>query len=137
MMIFLCLVSLSEDFNRQMLEEFLQDSEYDCVEQPTESHLGSWGQRQKDVQLCWQQAGDHNVDNLLSAENTEDKRTCQHCHLREAVIRCGECMPSEFFCAECDHFVHERHTLHNRQTTIYGYYKSIPPTESVILSDGN
>ncbi|XP_016387372.1 uncharacterized protein LOC107723321 [Sinocyclocheilus rhinocerous] len=41
--------------------------------------------------------------------------TCNHCHVREAIIRCGECLPSEWFCAECDQLVHKHHTLHSRQ----------------------
>ncbi|KAK0138712.1 hypothetical protein N1851_024746 [Merluccius polli] len=120
----------------QRLEDLLRDSEsidgQDFDQQPP---LSSWSQRQKEVQQCWQQARPQNLDNLLSAENIV-QMTCNHCHMREAVIRCGECMPSEWFCAECDHLVHKHHTLHSRQTTIYGFYKYIPPTECVKLHDG-
>ncbi|KAF3847111.1 hypothetical protein F7725_020139 [Dissostichus mawsoni] len=97
--------------------------------------MSSWTQRQKEVQQCWQQARPQNVDNLLITKNII-KMTCNHCLLEEAVIRCEECMPSEWFCAECDILVHTKHTLHSRQTTCNGFYKCIPPTESVKLQDG-
>ncbi|KAK0139591.1 hypothetical protein N1851_023526 [Merluccius polli] len=97
----------------QRLEDLLRDSEsidgQDFDQQPP---LSSWSQRQKEVQQCWQQARPQNLDNL-SAENIV-QMTCNHCHVREAVTRCGECMPSEWFCAECDHLVHKHHTLHSR-----------------------
>lgn len=56
-------------------------------------------------------------------------------HVTEAIIRCKECLLSEWFCAECDQLVHKRHTLHSRQTTINDFYKYIPPTEFVKLHD--
>ncbi|CAL8312881.1 unnamed protein product [Arctogadus glacialis] len=91
--------------------------------------------RQREVEQCWQQARPHNVDNLLSAQ-TLYQVTCNHCQTRDAVIRCGECMPLEWFCAECDQLAHKRHTLHSRQTTMAGFLQYIPPTESVKLVDG-
>ena len=90
----------------------------------------SWSRRQREVEQCWQQARPHNVDNLLSAQ-TLYQVTCNHCQTRDAVIRCGECMPLEWFCAECDQLAHKRHTLHSRQTTMAGFLQYIPPTESV------
>ena len=105
----------------------------DSVEQPT-LH-SSWEQRQKDAEFSWKQAREQNVDFLLSAE-TVPKTVCQRCRVREAVIRCGECLPAEWYCVECDPLLHKDQTLHNRQTTIFGYYKYIPPTESVKLIDG-
>ncbi|XP_067219219.1 uncharacterized protein [Chanodichthys erythropterus] len=135
----LCLyfsLTLFEDCNMQRLEDLLRDSEsidgQDFAQQPP---LSSWCQRQKEVQQCWQQARPQNIDNLLSAENIF-QMTCNHCHVREAIIRCGECLPSEWFCAECDQLVHKRHKLHSRQTSMYGFYKYIPPTEFVKLHDG-
>ncbi|XP_046895477.1 uncharacterized protein LOC124480338 [Hypomesus transpacificus] len=126
---------LDHDLNMRQLEDLLQDSEnmesQDFVQQPP---LSSWSQRQKEVQQCWQQARPQNLDNLLSAENIV-QMTCNHCHVKEAVIRCGECMPSEWFCAECDGSVHKHHTLHNRQTIMDGFFKYIPPTEAVTLCD--
>ena len=127
-------ISLPKDFNLQRLEDFIKDinvPDVDFVEQPT-----SWTQRQKDADLSWQQSREQNVDFLLSAE-TMQKMVCQHCRLREAVIRCGECLPSEWYCVECDRLFHETHTLHNRQTTILGFLKYIPPTKTVKLIDGN
>ncbi|KAL1268665.1 hypothetical protein QQF64_034028 [Cirrhinus molitorella] len=106
----------SESINRQ---EFAQ--------QPA---LSSWCQRQNDVQ----QVRPQKLANLISAENII-QRTCNHCYVREALIHCVECLPSEWFCAECDQLVHKRHTLHNRQTTVYGFYKYISPTDFVKLHD--
>lgn len=121
-------LSLFEDFNMQRLEDLLQDSEsIDVKDFGQQPPLSSWSQRHKEVQQCWQQVRPQNLDNLLSAVNIV-QMTCNHCHVREAVIRCGECMPSEWFCAECDLLAHKHHTLHNSQTTIYGFYKYIPPT---------
>ncbi|KAL1276441.1 hypothetical protein QQF64_036064 [Cirrhinus molitorella] len=125
----------SADFNMQRLEDMLQDSEsIDGQEIAQQPPLSSWCQRQKEVQQCWQQARPQILANLLSAENII-QRTCNHCHVRETVIRCMECLPSEWFCAECDQLVHKRHTLHNRQTTMYGFYKYISPTDFVKLHD--
>ncbi|KAL0146700.1 hypothetical protein M9458_058040, partial [Cirrhinus mrigala] len=36
---------------------------------------------------------------------------------------------------QCDQLIHKHHTLHNRQTTMHGFYKYIPPTEFVKLHD--
>lgn len=119
----------------QRLEDLLRDSEsidgHAFAQQPS---LSSWCQRQKGVQQCWQQARPQNIHNLLSAENIVQMK-CNRCHVTEAIIRCRECLPSEWFCAECDQLVHKRHTLHSRQTTINGFYKYIPPTEFVKLHD--
>ncbi|XP_051993319.1 uncharacterized protein LOC127651503 isoform X2 [Xyrauchen texanus] len=119
----------------QRLEDLLRDSEsidgQDFAQQPS---LSSWCQRQKGVKQCWQQARPQNLHNLLSAENIVQMK-CNHCHVAEAIIRCRECLPSEWFCAECDQLVHKCHTLHSRQTTMYGFYKYIPPTEFVKLHD--
>lgn len=95
----------------------------------------SWSQRQREAQQCWQQARPQNLDNMLSAKKMV-QITCKHCHVEEAVIRCAECMPTEWFCAECDVLVHKRHSLHSRQTTLDGFYKYIAPTKSVKLRDG-
>nr|XP_055057891.1 uncharacterized protein LOC129442074 [Misgurnus anguillicaudatus]XP_055057892.1 uncharacterized protein LOC129442074 [Misgurnus anguillicaudatus] len=123
------------DFNMQRLEDILQDSESIDVENPApQPSLSSWSERQKGVQQCWQQARPQNLANLLTAENIV-QMTCNHCHKKEAIIRCGECLPSEWFCAECDQLVHKRHTLHSRQTTMYVFFKYIPPTEFVKLHD--
>ncbi len=126
-MFVLFFLSLFEDFNMQRLEDLLRDSEsidgQDFAQQPP---LSSWCQIQKEVQQCWQQSRPQNLARTLSR--------C-HCQVREAVFRCGECSPSEWFCAECDQLVHKHHTLHSRQTTMNGFYKYIPPTEFVKLHD--
>lgn len=129
-------LSLFEDIIKQRLEDLLHDSlegidEEDLAQQPP---LYNWCQRQKEAQQCWQQARPQNLANLLSAENIV-QRMCNHCHISEAIIRCGECLPSEWFCTDCDLLVHKCHALHSRQTTINGFYKYIPPTEFVKLHD--
>lgn len=125
----------------QRLENLLQESETITLEDPPEdtilqSPLSIWGQRKKEVQQCWQEARPQNLANLLSAERIPTM-TCSHCHVREAIIRCRECLPSEWFCECCDTLIHKHHILHSRQTTISGFFKYIPPTEFVKLHDSN
>ncbi len=111
MFVFFIYFSLFEDFNMQRHDDLLRDSEsIDGQEFSQQPPLSSWCQRQLEVQQCWQQARPQNVVNLLSAENIV-QMTCKHCHVREAIIRCGECLLSEWFCAECDQLVHKHHTL--------------------------
>ena len=101
--------------------------------------LHSWMWTLWSSQLCTQ-VGNRDKKTLSSLGNGEaetvPKTVCQRCRVREAVIRCGECLPAEWYCVECDPLLHKDQTLHNRQTTIFGYYKYIPPTESVKLIDG-
>ncbi len=119
----------------QRHDDLLRDSEsIDGQEFSQQPPLSSWCQRQIEVQQCWQQARPQNIVNLFSAENIV-QMTCKHCHVREAIIHCGECLLSEWFCAECDQLVHKHHTLQSRQTNMNGFYKYIPPTEFVKLRD--
>lgn len=125
----LCLYFFYFDyFNMQRHDDLLRDSEsIDGQEFAKQPPLSSWCQRQIEVQQCWQQARPQNIANLLSAENIF-QMTCKHWHMREVIICCGECLSSEWFCAECDQWVHKHHTLHSRQTKLNGFYKYIPPT---------
>nr|XP_021326880.1 uncharacterized protein LOC101883046 [Danio rerio]XP_021332302.1 uncharacterized protein LOC101883046 [Danio rerio] len=127
----------------QRLENLLQESETITLEDPPEdtilqSPLSIWGQRKKEVQQCWQEARPQNLANLLSAERIPTM-TCSHCHVREAIIRCRECLPSEWFCECCDTLIHKHHILHSSPGVIdferSGYWPATMQAQTLFHQD--
>ncbi|KAF3836198.1 hypothetical protein F7725_028756 [Dissostichus mawsoni] len=48
-----------------------------------------------------------------------------------AVVRCRDCRPRPFLCAECDVSMHTRHVLHNRDAMTAGFFQPLSPTTFV------
>ncbi|KAG1924835.1 hypothetical protein F2P79_025903 [Pimephales promelas] len=56
----------------------------------------------------------------------------QQCGSNPAAVRCCDCRPRPFFCAECDVSMHTRHVLHNRDAMTAGFFQPLPPTTYVV-----
>ncbi|KAL0966187.1 hypothetical protein UPYG_G00292040 [Umbra pygmaea] len=123
------------DFDIQRLEDILQESLDVQDRDDQQPSFSSWSHRRVGVTQRWQQARPQNLDNLLAAECVS-KMTCNHCGSGEAVIRCRECMPLEWFCADCDGLIHKHQVMHNRQNIVNGFYQSMAPTQRVIFDNG-
>ncbi|KAA0712092.1 hypothetical protein E1301_Tti012827 [Triplophysa tibetana] len=61
-----------------------------------------------------------------STYNTIDSQS-----LKEAVIRCKDCLPKPRYCGKCDVSTHQHLVFHNRETLIDGFYIPIPPSTAV------
>lgn len=70
--------------------------------------------------------------NTAVAQEIVETHICQQCWTNTAVVRCRECRPCPFFCAECDSSMHTRHPLHNRDASTAGFFQPLPPTTSVL-----
>ncbi|XP_030280856.1 uncharacterized protein LOC115586188 isoform X2 [Sparus aurata] len=74
----------------------------------------------------WKEARRMLLDNMLKANNIKP-RLCQRCLSKEAIIRCQECMPMQYYCCDCG-IHHESQAPHNRQSMIHGFHMPLPPT---------
>ena len=74
---------------------------------------------------------DHVWLTAVAQENVET-HICQQCRSNTAVVRCRDCRPCPFFCAECDASMHTRHPLHNRDASTAGFFQPLPPTTFVL-----
>ncbi len=107
----------------------------------TEQYLRWWGITYGNIK--------RSSPSFLELEHTtEDRETPSgehHCGTRKhgntnlptsgrnpAVVRCCNCRPRPFFCAECDVSMHTRHVLHNRDAMTPGFYQPLPPTTFVV-----
>ncbi|KAL1256647.1 hypothetical protein QQF64_012192 [Cirrhinus molitorella] len=69
----------------------------------------------------------------LNLSNMDDKDS-----LKEAVIRCKDCLLKACYCGKCDISKHQHLVFQNRETLIDGFYKPLPPsTTEQDLSDTN
>ena len=79
---------------------------------------------------------DQRIQMLRDLLETAKKHCCQQCKTADAVVCCLDCVPSgtQFLCPACDLKVHKKHVLHDREVTIYVFFKPIPPTSSVVIN---
>lgn len=111
----------------QEVEDLLADTEDIQCSNPTSSN--AWSVRMAQTKKKWAALRPEMVECLLTAEYTEI-RQCQHCRLKQSVIRCKDCIPKQLYCVECDILAHER-KLHNRETDVEGFFRPISPTTLV------
>ncbi|XP_035528808.1 uncharacterized protein LOC118336301 [Morone saxatilis] len=58
---------------------------------------------------------------------------CSQCGNNCAAIRCRDCLPCHFLCAECDISRHSNASvLHNRDAMFAGFFEPLPPTTCVV-----
>ncbi|KAF4100902.1 hypothetical protein G5714_019098 [Onychostoma macrolepis] len=125
-----------------LLECFLQDLQHSLSTSDDEaSPLGtsrdplpassSWSTRQSLFSERWRAERPRLVNTAAAQENVAT-RICQQCGSNPAAVRCGDCRPRPFYCAECDVSMHTRHVLHNRDAMTPGFYQPLPPTTFVI-----
>ncbi|RXN35689.1 ATP-binding cassette sub-family D member 3 [Labeo rohita] len=87
----------------------------------------NWSTRQSLFSERWR-AERHRLVNTAAAQENVATRICQQCGSNPAAVRCCDCRPRPFFCAECDVSMHTRHVLHNRDAMTAGFYQPLPPT---------
>ncbi|XDV10893.1 hypothetical protein PO909_000004 [Leuciscus waleckii] len=78
----------------------------------------------------WHEARPKLLDSLLASDCVHHG-PCDHCSLKEAVIRCKDCFPKPRYCGQCDVSTHQHLVFHNRETLIDGFYKPLPPSTAV------
>lgn len=69
-------------------------------------------QKWKEVRPCL-------IDNMLATLDPQSHRVCQ-CG-KQVVVRCLDCLPLPFLCADCDIAVHTHFILHNREAVTGGF----------------
>ncbi|XP_058617169.1 uncharacterized protein LOC131530745 isoform X3 [Onychostoma macrolepis] len=91
----------------------------------------NWSTRQSLFSERWRAERPRLVNTAAAQENVA---TCisQQCGSNPAAVRCGDCRPRPFYCAECDVSMHTRHVLHNRDAMTPGLYQPLPPTTFVV-----
>ncbi|XP_059367594.1 uncharacterized protein LOC132106020 isoform X1 [Carassius carassius] len=70
--------------------------------------------------------------NTMAAQQNVTTQICQQCGSSPAAVRCRDCRPQPFFCADCDVSIHRNHVFHNRDATIAGFFQPLPPTTCVV-----
>ncbi len=123
-----------EIFHTILTECFLQDLQHSLSNTSDDeaSPLASsnWSTRQSLFSERWRAERPRLVNTAAAQENVAT-RICQQCGSNPAVVRCGDCRPLPFFCAECDVSMHTSHVLHNRDAMTPGFYQPLPPTTFV------
>ncbi|XP_062412037.1 uncharacterized protein LOC134102072 isoform X2 [Sardina pilchardus] len=124
---------LGSDTTESFLQE-LQQSVATMEEEPTPQAASChWGAR-KALHFDWWVKERPQFLNAVLAAQHGGRQVCQHCGREDAIIRCRDCRPRPFFCSQCDVHRHSVDVLHNRDTTVSGYFQPLPPTEC--LSEG-
>ena len=125
---------LTEGFLRD-LQQSLSDTTGDEVvaQTPSASLLAStnWSTRKRFFSESWRAARPHLVNTVVAQANV-GTHICQQCWSKTSVVRCRDCRPHPFFCADCDVSMHTRHPLHNRDATTAGYFQPLAPTTHVL-----
>ncbi|KAI9532228.1 hypothetical protein NQZ68_033852 [Dissostichus eleginoides] len=90
-----------------------------------------WGTRKSLFSERWKTERPRLVNNTVEQENVAN-HICQQCGSNPVAVRCRDCRPSPFVCAECDVGMHTRHVLHNRDAMIAGFFQPLPPSTVVV-----
>ena len=73
------------------------------------------------------------INSTLAQENVAATRICSQCRNNTAAVRCRDCLPYSFLCAECDISRHGKVlNLHNRDAMTDGFFRPIAPTSCVV-----
>ncbi|XP_026119151.1 uncharacterized protein LOC113098339 [Carassius auratus] len=130
-------------FAPEAVESFLQDLQHslsntsDDEASSLETSRGpllassNWSTRQSLFSERWRTERPRLVNTAAAHENVAT-RICQQCGSNPAAVRCSDCRPQPFFCAQCDVSMHTRHVLHNRDAMTAGFYQPLPPTTFVV-----
>ncbi|XP_039546335.1 uncharacterized protein LOC120492233 [Pimephales promelas] len=103
------------------------------LETPRDPLLASsnWSKRQSLFSERWRAERPRLVNTAAEREHVAT-HICQQCGSNPAAVRCCDCRPRPFFCAECDVSMHTRHVLHNRDAMTAGFFQPLPPTTYVV-----
>ncbi|XP_059378247.1 uncharacterized protein LOC132114148 [Carassius carassius] len=106
-------------------------------DEPRSAASHDWALRQTLSEERWEEARPKLLDSLLASDCVH-YGPCDHCSLKQAVIRCKDYFPKPRYCGQCDVSMHQHLVFHNRETLIDGFYKPLPPSTAVQdLSDQN
>ncbi|XP_034738953.1 uncharacterized protein LOC117951366 isoform X1 [Etheostoma cragini] len=71
--------------------------------------------------------------NSMLAQGNQATKICSQCGINCASVRCRDCLPCPFLCAECDISRHNKtYILHNRDAMCAGFFQPLPPTSCVV-----
>ncbi|XP_028456560.1 uncharacterized protein LOC114570425 isoform X2 [Perca flavescens] len=71
--------------------------------------------------------------NSMLAQGNVATQICSQCGNNCATVRCRDCLPCSFLCAECDISRHNKtYSLHNRDAMCAGFFQPLPPTSCVV-----
>ncbi|KAK2909413.1 hypothetical protein Q8A67_005250 [Cirrhinus molitorella] len=128
-------------FATETFEGFLQDLQHSLIDSSDDEASSTskdpllassdWSMRQRLSSEKWR-AERPRLVNIAAAQENVARHICQQCGGNPAVVRCSDCRPRPFFCAECDISMHTRHVLHNRDAMTAGFYQPLPPTMVVV-----
>ncbi|XP_051236827.1 uncharacterized protein LOC127352456 isoform X2 [Dicentrarchus labrax] len=80
----------------------------------------------------WREKRPYLLNSMLAKESVATNG-CSQCGNNCAAIRCRDCLPRPFFCAECDISRHSKASvLHNRDAMCAGFFQPLPPTNCVV-----
>ncbi|XP_073730076.1 uncharacterized protein [Misgurnus anguillicaudatus] len=99
-------------------------------DEPRSAASHDWALRQTLSEERWKEARPKLLDSLLASDYVHHG-LCDHCSLKEAVIRCKDCLPKPCYCAQCDVSTPQNLVFHNRESVIDGFYKPLPPSTAV------
>ncbi|KAF3833353.1 hypothetical protein F7725_027018 [Dissostichus mawsoni] len=86
-----------------------------------------WGTRKSLFLERWKTERPRLINSTAAQENVAN-RICQQCGSNPAAVRCHDCRPRPFLCAECDVSMHTTHVLHNRDAMTAGFFQPLLPT---------
>ncbi|KAG1926327.1 hypothetical protein F2P79_024952 [Pimephales promelas] len=90
-----------------------------------------WSTRKSLISERWEKERPRLVNTMVAQQNV-NTQICQQCGSSPAAVRCRDCRPQPFFCADCDVSIHRNHVFHNRDATIAGFFRPLPPTTCVV-----
>ncbi|XP_045928295.1 uncharacterized protein LOC123985010 isoform X2 [Micropterus dolomieu] len=90
-----------------------------------------WSTRKSLLSERWEKERPCLVNTMVAQQNV-NTQICQQCGSSAAAVRCRDCRPQPFFCADCDVSIHRNHVFHNRDATIAGFFQPLPPTTCVV-----
>ncbi|XP_042610307.1 uncharacterized protein LOC109094835 [Cyprinus carpio] len=90
-----------------------------------------WSTRKSLLSERWEKERACLVNTMVAQQNVTTQ-ICQQCGISPAAVRCRDCRPQPFFCADCDLSIHRNHVFHNRDATIAGFFQPLPPTTCVV-----
>lgn len=90
-----------------------------------------WSTRKSLLSERWEKERACLVNTMVAQQNVTTQ-ICQQCGISPAAVRCRDCRPQPFFCADCDVSIHRNHVFHNRDATIAGFFQPLPPTTCVV-----
>ena len=119
--------SLLEELQELLDSALVGENLVSLLEPPPISASSDWSTRSSLSFERWREARPFLIENMLKGEDV-CSNSCQKCGNKKAVVRCRDCLPYPFFCAECDIDKHDFSPLHNRDAIVSGFLEPLPPT---------